>query len=180
MWRAKLYMLVAYGVCVSIFGLDLLDSYTGGRAFSKVYLDTLPEWGAVYAFILFSTIFSFDSEKCDTKGNDDKRDDCSELALVVTEVEDRPPDTLQLSQGSGPDTERSAVVDEKEGFLEVVVTSVQGDDHECEEIKENSAPKAKRRFVESVTPNAVLATYFGMLFLSIVGFLGLRQVFSRH
>lgn len=64
MWKAKLCMTCTYGFFVGLFGLGLLDSYANRKTFVYYYVETLSEWGAVYAFILHSATYCFDAVEC--------------------------------------------------------------------------------------------------------------------
>ena len=184
MWRAKLYMLVAYGIFVCIFGADLLDSYMGGRTFSKIYLDTLPEWGSVYAFVVFFSTFSFDAREYYKKKSSEA---VSSQGFVLTEIRDigdSVPSFSPLPQSYEQNviTHVTSIADaNEESLLEVVVNpgASDGNNPMLEVCKESDYLEAEESLMDSITPNAVLVLYLVALLFSIAGFLVLRHAFVR-
>lgn len=63
MWKAKACLAFAYALCVGFFGLGLLDSYAGRKTFVYYYVETLSEWCAVYAFIMYYMTYCFDANE---------------------------------------------------------------------------------------------------------------------
>ena len=203
MWKAKVWMTSVYALCVGLFGLGLLDSYANRKTFVYYYVETLSEWGAVYAFILHSATYCFDAmeynriTKEKTEGGE-KMEESEEAEgsipgrdIVLTELGDEDGGSPSLddekkSSQCGMPSVREGV----EELLTVVISSREGSAMEqTEGIGEGigfDSPLIEKKFDLSERIEKVLGTttykviplsYVSLLAFSIGEFLVLKAIF---
>ena len=196
MWKVKLLMLVIYSLCIVAFGLGLLDSYAGRKTFVYMYVGTLSEWGAAYAFILFFSTFGFDAnEYRKIKAQGEKLyQQASEQEIVLTELSDGFPDKSYQIQSQ--DYTLDGINEGIEELLTVVVAVTGSEDNNngsfCSDSDSNenesetplvtneddgASKKRKLSLVDVVAPGAIYAAYVSLLLFSVVGFLLLKIIF---
>lgn len=197
MWRAKLCMASAYALSVGFFGLGLLDSYANRKTFTYYYVETLSEWCAVYAFILFFSTYGFDAteyrrmkEEMEEKKEYIDKEEGEETRnsdIVLSELGDDVPNFAPQDNDKNTQGGLSAVREEIEELLTVVTVPREEDViTDVEIIEENVAPLIKKgddlskkveMVISTLTHKTIPGTYVALIVFSVTEFLFLKMIF---